>query len=277
MKGANTFFAADGQSNAILYTNADVLRKEGSGEIKNFIDYWIKICGIIKQTLVFDSRLTRYDVLGQLDGADIKFITLRTKSKNLLQETRDLSEDKWQKIKLDIPKRKHNKFLAHEEEVKLAQCEKPFRQIIIKDHGRLTPSFILTNNRELKIEEVITVYARRWRLENKLSELIKFFNLNALSSPLMIRIHFDILWTIIADHLYHRLAKDLPRFERCTAKEIFEKFIDMPGTIQYTGQEIIVHIRKRGHTPILKGVEKLAQEFKVPWLNNLPVQIKWKA
>jgi hypothetical protein len=63
MKGANTFFAADGQSNAILYTNADVLRKEGSGEIKNFIDYWIKICGIIKQTLVFDSRLTRYDVL----------------------------------------------------------------------------------------------------------------------------------------------------------------------------------------------------------------------
>ena len=30
-------------------------------------------------------------------------------------------------------------------------------------------------------------------IENKLSELVAFFNLNALSSPVMIRIHFDIL------------------------------------------------------------------------------------
>ncbi len=29
----------------------------------------------------------------------------------------------------------------------------------------------------------------------------------------MIRIHFDILWTMIADTLYHRFAQDLRRFE----------------------------------------------------------------
>jgi len=44
----------------------------------------------------------------------------------------------------------------------------------------------------------------------------------------MIRIHFDILWTLVADTLYHRLAQDLPRFEQQRADSLFRRFIDMP-------------------------------------------------
>jgi hypothetical protein len=36
--------------------------------------------------------------------------------------------------------------------------------------------------------------------------------LNALSSPIMIRIHFDLLWTVVADTVYHLFAKDLLAF-----------------------------------------------------------------
>ncbi len=50
------------------------------------------------------------------------------------------------------------------------------------------------------------VYAKRWRIENKFSELVEFFSLNSLSLSLMIRIHFDILMTFIADTLYHLFA-----------------------------------------------------------------------
>ena len=91
----------------------------------------------------------------------------------------------------------------------------------------------------------------------------------------MIRIHFDILWTLIADTLYHRFAQDLHRFENQLAPSIFKRFINMPGRIVYDGKNFLVKIRKRAHTPILKGVEKLNEPIQVPWLNNKSVEIEW--
>jgi hypothetical protein len=38
MKGANTIFAQDSESNAILYTRADILRKDEATEILKFVD-----------------------------------------------------------------------------------------------------------------------------------------------------------------------------------------------------------------------------------------------
>jgi hypothetical protein len=91
----------------------------------------------------------------------------------------------------------------------------------------------------------------------------------------MIRIHFDILWTVIADTLYHRFAQDLPRFENEHAPTIFRKFINMPGQVEYDGERFIIKIRKRAHTPILMGVPKLQRPFTVPWLNNKSLEIIW--
>ena len=139
---------------------------------------------------------------------------------------KEQEQSAWQKVKLAIPKRKHQKFLAHENEVLLKNCERPFRQIIMKDHGRADPSFVITNNRKLELVEVLMVYARRWRIENKLSELVDFFNLNSLSSPIMVRIHFDILMSVAASFLYQRFACDLPRFEKHLAPDIFRRFVD---------------------------------------------------
>ena len=127
------------------------------------------------------------------------------------------------------------------------------------------------------MKDILEVYAKRWRIENKLAELVAFFNLNALSSPIMIRIHFDILWTLIADTLYHRFAQDLRRFETNIAPTIFRKFIDMPGRVIYDGNKFTIKIRKRAHTPILKEVEKLQKPFKVPWLSGKTVEIVWTA
>jgi len=76
----------------------------------------------------------------------------------------------------------------------------------------------------------------------------------------MIRIHFDLLWTIIADTLYHLFAKDLRRFENSRADKIFKQFIDTPGQIEYNGKSFTVKIRKRACTPILSGLEKLITE-----------------
>jgi DNA-binding MarR family transcriptional regulator len=275
LKGANTFFAQDGESDALIYTNADIKRAESSEEIKKFIDYWGGIKGIVKETLVFDSKLTRYDILYEMDTDDIKFITLRTRSKSLIEQTMKIPEKDWQKVYLPIPKRKYKHVKVHESTVVLIEGQKAFRQVIVKDHGRAEPTFIISNNEKLKIADLLTIYAKRWHIENKLSDLVKFFNLNALSSPIMIRIHFDLLWTIIADTLYLLLAKDLRRFENCSPQKLFKQFIDMPGQIDYDGSIFTVRIRKRATTPILLGIEKLNKEIIVPWLDHKPLRIIW--
>ncbi len=275
MKGATTVFAQDSSSNAVVYTRADILRSEEALEVKKFVDYWKDINGSVDETLVFDCKFTAYKVLDDLAGDKIKFVTLRKRSAALVQKTLDLPNDKWEKVHLSVPKRKHKNVSVCEEKIKLNGCKRTFRQIAVKDHGRNKPTFILTNNMDLSVIEVLEVYARRWRVENKLGEMVAFFNLNALSSPIMIRIHFDILWTLIADTLYRLFARDLRRFERELAPTLFRKFIDMPGKVVYDGNSFLVKIRKRAHTPILKEVEKLNKPISVPWLDNKSLRIIW--
>ena len=277
LKGANTFFAQDGGSDLLLYANSDIKRKESSLEIKKFVDYWLDVKGIACQTLVFDSKLTCYDILYELDRADVKFITLRRRGKNITSSTRMIPEEDWKKYYLPIPKRKHRHVKVYEDRTVLLKNQKPLRQITIKDHGREEPTYIITNNFDMKILDILMIYARRWHIENKLSELVSFFNMNALSSPIMIRIHFDLLWTVIADTLYHLFARDLRGFEKCRAQTIFKHFIDMPGRIEYDGKRFTVKIRKRAATPILLGVEKFNREMHIPWLGNKPLRIIWTA
>lgn len=275
LRGANTIFAQDAQHNTILYTRADILRKEESNEIMRFISYWKNVKGSIDETLVFDCKFTRYTILDELTNDGIKFITLRKRNAKLLEQTFKIPSSEWKKIYLPIPKRKHKKVSIYENHITLPKCKNTFRQIIIKDHGRLNPTYIITNDTDLLIKSVMTVYAKRWHVENKLAELVAFFNLNALSSPLMIRIHFDILWTLIADTLYHKFAMDLRRFENLLAPTIFKKFINIPGRVHYDGSVFKIKIRKRSYTPILMGVEKINRTFKVPWLDNKLMKIEW--
>ena len=277
MKAANTVFAQDADSNAIIYTRADILRSEESEEVKKFVEYWKSIKGGVNETLVFDCKFTTYKILDDLAADNVKFITLRKRHPKLIKETLELPDDKWRKAYIPIPKRKHKHVSVREEEVTLKDCNQALRQITIKDHGRSTPTFILTNNPELTLANILLVYAKRWRVETKLSELVAFFNLNALSSPIMVRIHFDIFWSVIADTLYHLLARDLRRFEDNLAPTISRKFIDMPGRIIYDGEKFTIKIRKRAHTPVLMEVQKLNTPFEIPWLDGKLIEIIWTA
>ena len=277
IKGANTIFAQDSESNVILYTHADILHKDEANEILKFVEYWRTIKKSIKETLVFDCRLTTYRVLDTLSNDGITFITLRKRTKKLVDATEKISEKEWKKVYIPIPKRKNKACKIHVSEITLPKCTLPVKQIIITDHGRSKPTYVITNNLDLDVEDVLIVYAKRWHIEQKFAELVSFFNLNALSSPLMIRIHFDILWTVVADTLYRSFAQELPRFENERANSLFRHFINMPGQVIYDGKEFLIKIRKRSHTPILLGVNRLQQNIKIPWLGNKNLRIEWTA
>jgi len=277
IKGSNTFLAQDGNSDCILFSSANVPRKTASCEIQNFVDYWIDIKGVLKETLVFDSKLTNYSMLNELNKQGIKFITLRRRGNKIYDDIEEIPEDDWDKIKLDIPKRKYKKLKVHERKIKLDKIESKLREIVITGNGREKPTFVITNDFELLQKEILTIYARRWHIENTLSELVHFFKMNAVTSPIMVSIHFDMLWTIIAHTIYAALRCELKGFEKNRANNIFKKFINMPGNISYDGKEFVIKIRKRTTTPILKSVKKLNQSVKVPWLDNKPLRIEWTA
>ena len=77
VKGALTFIAQDCDSRCQLYVQTDIARSEADDQILRFVEYWKKIRGRFRQTLVFDSKLTTYENLAALDADGITFITLR--------------------------------------------------------------------------------------------------------------------------------------------------------------------------------------------------------
>ncbi len=60
---------------------------------------------------------------------------------------------------------------------------------------------------------------------------MKFFSLNALSSPIVIRIYMDVMLTMVADICYRLFARDINKFEDATPQTIFSKFIDVTGNV----------------------------------------------
>lgn len=275
MKSALTFFAQDGDSRHLLYVNTDIMKDESSKEIMHFVEYWTGIKGVIDQTLVFDSKLTTYDNLERLNDDHIKFITLRRRGKNLIEEANTLSENEWIKVDLKKKKRAHNAFKMYERDIVLPRTKLKVRQVIFKDHGRQQPTFLITNNFDFKLEELALLYANRWLIENKLSELIDFFKLNALSSPFMIRICFDVLLTLVADTLYRLLSQDLKRYEVSTPKTIFQDFINGGCKGKVKDDRIIIQMKKKATTPIFKSCEVFKQSYEVPWFGGKKLYYEW--
>lgn len=275
LKSAQTFFAHDGESTMLNYVNADIRRADASNEILRFVDHWINVKGVVEETLVFDSRLTNYDVLGQLAGDKIKFLSLRRRGAKMVDNAFSIPDEQWENIKLDIPKRKHNKFKAFQHTIPLPGHDINVNEIIIKEHGRLQPTFMITNNFDLSIETAVTLYARRWRIENTISDLVHFFNLNSLSSPVAIRIHFDVLMSMLAHTIYKLFARELNGYEKIKPKPMFSKFINTTGKVIVEGDSVIVRMRKNAHAPVIKSNPTFRKAWPVPWWGGKRLGFEW--
>lgn len=143
------------------------------------------------------------------------------------------------------------------------------------DNGREDPAFFVTNDYKSAAKDIVRSYAKRWRVENSIEEAISFFHLNALSSPILIKVHFDVLLTMMTDTLYYHLAQSFKGFESCDATRIFRHFVDMPATIKVTKSEIHVHYPLRAHSPVLRsaGLDKWSPP--ISWLGDRKLKFFW--
>ena len=223
MKGALTLFAQDADTKLMLYTAADIRRSEANDQVFAFLSFWKNVHRGVKSTLVFDSKFTGYAQLSKLNQQNIKFLTLRRRGENLIHQVDQMTP--WKRIHIPHPKRKFPNPLVHESWVSLRHYEGRVRQIVVRENGHDKPAFLITNDSDSPLELLVANYARRWRVENGIAEAVKFFHLNALSSPILIKIHFDVLMTMMADTLYSMLARHLRGFEECDAPTPYRHFI----------------------------------------------------
>jgi transposase len=263
MKGALTLFAQDAASKLILYTAADIKRDEADDQALGFLSFWKKVQRGIKPTLVFDSKFTTYAKLSALNQQGIRFITLRRRGKNMLDAIKGLEPGK--RIHIPHAKRKYPNPLVHESFITLPDYEGDLRQLVVCGNGREKPAFLISNDFHTAPELLVGDYARRWRVENVISEAVKFFSLNSLSSPILVKVHFDVIMTMIADTLYSMLAQKLRGFESCDAAKINRLFVKTKGKVTLTENKITVIFSRKAHNPILRSV---------PW-HRLPQTLSW--
>lgn len=262
MKGALTLFVQDSQSKLVLYTDADIKSSEADDQVLEFLSFWKTIRRGVKPTLVFDSKFTSYANLSELNSKHkVKFITLRRRGGTMVDNLDKL--EGWKKIHIPHEKRKYPNPRVHESFTGLRNYTGEVRQVIVRDNGREKPTFLITNDFEMPVDLLVGNYARRWRVENGIAEAVKFFHLNALSSPIVTKIQFDIALTMVADTLYTMLAKKLRGFEDCDASKLYRHFVRGKGNILVDGHTVNVIYPKRAHNPILR---------QVPW-ENLPLRL----
>jgi hypothetical protein len=274
MKGALTLFAQDAASKLILYTDADINRNEADDQVLNFLSFWKGIRRGIKPTFVFDSKFTTYAHLSALNTQGIKFITLRRRGKKLIDNVNKLKS--WKRIHITHAKRKYPNPQVHESFITLRDYDGELRQTIVRGNGHEKPAFLITNDFDASLEVLVSNYSRRWRVENVISEAVKFFNLNALSSPILVKVHFDVIMTMMADTLYNMLAQKLRGFQDCDAPKIFRHFVKGKANIIVKNGELTVIYPRRAHNPILRAVPWNKLPKSISWLDSVNLNLKFK-
>jgi transposase len=261
MKGALSLFAQDANTKLMLYTDADIRREEADDQILEFLAFWRRVKRGVVPTLVFDSRFTSYANLSKLNIQGIRFITLRRRGQALLRQVDKL--EPWQRIHIPHDKRKYPNPRVHQSTFSPREYDGDLRQVTVKGNGHEKPTFLISNDFKMPVEMLVGNYARRWRVENGIAEAVKFFHLNALSSPILTKVHFDVLLTVVADTLYSMLAQKLRGFEDCDAPKLYRSFVRGKGTVSVRGDDVTVAYPRRAHNPILR---------RIPW-GKLPKAI----
>ena len=260
------FLAQDAKGRAFCYSNADLRKGEEAEEIFRFVAFWKKHHGENPRHLVFDSRLTTFAHLARLDRVGIPFITLRRRSAALLSEIQRLAPSAWRRLTLEVPARKFKTPRVFEQPVQLAGTT--FRQLFIMDLGHEEPTILITNDRHSTHAKLITRYAQRMLIENALSDAVRFFHMDALSSAVGLKVDFDMALLVIASGLYRLLARRMRGYAEAHARHIFRDLIDTPADVSVSPNEVRVHFHRRAHLPIIIASGILDSSTKVPWWHN---------
>lgn len=258
------FMAQDAASHVFCYSNADLRKGEEAEEVFRFLDFWREHHhGRLPGEIVFDSKLTTHAGLVRLDAMNMPFITLRRRDKRLLAEFSALPNSAWRVVELEHVTRRYRTPRVFEQTVTIAKHA--FRQLFIQDLGHDEPTILLTNQKHKTTKRLITRYAQRMLIENALSDAVRFFHMNALSSAVAMKVDFDLALLVIASGIYRLLAGRMRGYSDAQARQIFRDIVDTPATVKTSPSEVRVTFHRRAHMPIVLASGLLSETPVVPW------------
>jgi hypothetical protein len=275
-KGLLAFLAQDADTRVFCYANGQVRKEDQNDEILRFVEFWQEKTGHLPTELIFDSRLTSYANLSRLNQQGIAFMTLRRRSRKLLEEIYATPPSAWRRIQLESVGRIYKTPRILDRRITLPGYKGPLRQLSIMDLGHEEPTLLLTNQLQRAPSKLIERYAQRMVIENSIAEAINFFHMDALSSAVAMKVNCDLQLTLMASSLYRLLGAKLGNgYEVAKADHIFRDFVDATAHVRLTEKDILVRFQKRAHNPLLLAARFDHTRISVPWLGGKRLRLQF--
>jgi hypothetical protein len=268
-KGILAFLVHDADAHVFCYADADLRQEDHASAVLDFAHFWKKRTGHYPEELIFDSQLTTYARLNDLNNLDIHFITLRRRTAKLLREIAAVPDSAWRQIELKGVSRLYRTPRILDRQIHLQGYDKPVRQLTVTDLGHEEPTLLLTNHLTQSPVRLIGRYAQRMLIENQIEDGIDSFHLDALSSAVALPVNCDLLLTLMASSLYRLLAGRVGHgHETAKSRHLFRDFVNATATVRLTDEEIAVRFQRRAHNPLLIGAGFDKTDVAIPWLDN---------
>jgi transposase len=268
-KGVLAFLAADADSRVFCYANSEVRQEDQNDEILRFVEDWKERTGELPRELIFDSKLTVYANLNRLNQMGIDFMTLRRRSRRMLEEVRQQPLSAWRRLHLQRVTRAFRTPRVLDRRIQLNHYQGPLRQLIVDELGHEQPTFLLTNQLRRSPTTLVERYAQRMLIENQIADSIDFFHMDALSSAIPMKINCDLQLTLMAGSLYRLLGARIGNgYAQAKSRHLFRDFIDAVAQVTLTRREIQVRFQKRAHNPLLLAAGYAKLNPVIPWLGG---------
>jgi hypothetical protein len=275
-QGILTFLARDATQRTLCYAHAGIAKADQAKEILRFVDFWQRHTGDQPAELVFDSRLTTYPQLDELNRRNIHFITLRRRTRKMLGAIWSQPASAWQRITLSALTRLFRTPKVLDQRIRLPGYEGELRQVTVIELGHEEPTILLTNNLRITCAALVTRYAQRMLIENGISDAVQFFHLDALSSMIGLKIDFDLQITLMASSLYRLLAETIGgTYAHAQAKTLFHNLLDVSATVTIDSTNVVVTLDKRAHNPFLAKSGIANQPTPMPWFGGKRLIIRF--
>jgi hypothetical protein len=275
-KGILVFVARDAEQRVLCYGNAGIPKQEQADEVLRFVEFWQRHTGKVPNELVFDSQLTTYANLSELNRRGVHFVTLRRRSRKMLGRIFSRPASSWQRITLPALSRTYRTPKVLDERTRLKGYDGEVRQVTVIELGHEEPTVLLTNDFEASCPALVTRYAQRMLIENELAEAIGFFHLDALSSMVGLKVDFDLQITLMASSLYRLMAARVGReYSRAQAKTLFRRMLDIGATVEVGKAQVVVTLDKRAHNPYLVASGLAEQSTPMPWFGDKLLHIRF--
>jgi transposase len=268
-KGILAFLVRDATANVLCYADADLSKEDQHDAVLNFARFWKRRTGHYPKELIFDSRLTTYSRLNELNRLHIPFVTLRKRSPALLKDIATIPDSAWRKIELKGVARRYKTPRILDRRITLKGYDGSLRQLTVKDLGHEQPTLLMSNQLNKSPSGLIGRYAQRMIIENQIEDCIDFFHMDALSSAVALKVNCDLLLTLMASSLYRLLAGRVGHgYETAKSRHLFRDFVNATAAITITAAEIQVRFQRRAHNPLLIAAGFDQTAVTIPWLNK---------